>query len=452
MSRLRGAVPQATVSRAHGRGPQATVNRPRAQAPPATVNRPRVRAPRVTVAAAAGLAAAVLAAGCGSAARPAASATATPGPGAVALPLSSSVTGAHATWATVPMGTVGPNLFWQLFVLPAGATRWTLTTPPDIATNGAITLAAGDGTALVTGILPSHLLGFSPITSTANDGRSWAASAPDPGLASVPDALAAAPDGSELITLDHNGQVDLGRPGTAARPRLTSAAALAATTAGRACALAGLTAAAFTPAGSPLLAGQCARPGVAGIFLDAGGTWQAAGPALPASLAGERLEVIRLTRTGSGLSALLQAGAGRSATLVAAWSSTGSRWTLSPPLRLDGQAVLSSSFGSGSLAVGLTGRHGELLAAPSATWQPLPELPPGRAVTLALPAAGDVDALAATGSVLTAWQLHAPSAARTSSAATAGASSAAATAGAYGPGSWTQIQRTTVPIQYGSSS
>jgi hypothetical protein len=407
----------------------------------------------VSVAAVAGLAAAVLAAGCGSAARPAGRATVTPGPGAVALPLSSSVTGAHATWATVPMGTVGPNLFWQLFALPAGATRWTLTTPPDIATNGAITLAAGDGTKLVTGILPSHLLGFSPITSTANDGRSWAASAPDPGLASVPDAMAAAPDGSELITLDHNGQVDLGRPGTAARPRLTSAAVLAATTAGRACALTGLTAAAFTPAGSPLLAGQCARPGVAGIFLDAGGTWQAAGPALPASLAGERLEVIRLTRTGSGLSALLQAGAGRSATLVAAWSSTGSRWTLSPPLRLDGQAVLSSSFGSGALAVGLTGRHGELLAGPSAAWQPLPELPPGRAVTLALPAAGDVGALAATGSVLTAWQLHAPSAARTgSSATTAGASSAAATPEAYGPGSWTQIQRTTVPIQYGSSS
>ena len=383
----------------------------------------------------------MLAAGCGSAARPAAA----PAPGSVALPLPSSVTGDQATWAAVPMGTAGPNLFWQLFLLPAGSARWTLTTPPDVATNGAITLAAGDGTALATGILPSHLLGFSPITSTADGGRTWAASAPDPGLASVPDALAATAGGGELITLDHDGRVDAGPAGAAARPRLTSAAALAATAAGRACTLTGLTAVAFSPAGSPLVAGQCARPGVAGIFLDAGGTWQAAGPALPAALAGERAAVIRLTRGGRGLTALLQAGTGRSAALIAAWSSTGSHWTLSPPLRLDGQAVLSSSFGSGSLAVELTGRRGELLASPLAAWQPLPELPAARAVALALPAAGDVDALVAAGSVLTAWQVH-PAPAAT------GSTAGAATAGAYGPGRWAQTQRTTVPIQYGSSS
>jgi hypothetical protein len=406
----------------------------------------RGRGRRAAAAAAAGLAAAVLASGCGSAARPAAQPGAAPSH-PVALPLPSSVTADHAAWAAIPMGTAGPNLFWQLFVQPAGAARWTLATPPDVATNGALVLAAGDGTSLVTGVRPSLLLGFSPIISTADDGRTWAASAPGPGLASVPDALAAAPDG-ELMTLERDGSVERGRAGAAARPRLTSTAALAATAAGRACGLTGLTAAAFSPAGSPLLAGACARPGVAGIFLDSGGNWHAAGPALPAALHGQRLEVLRLTGTGSGLTALLQAGTGRSAALVAAWSSTGSGWTLSPPLRLDGLTLQSSSFGSGSLAVELTGRHGELLAGRSAAWQPLPELPEGRTVTLALPAPGDVDALAASGSVLTAWRRQA---APRAAAAGAGGGAAPA-AGSYGPGRWTQTQRTTVPIQYGSSS
>jgi hypothetical protein len=398
----------------------------------------RARAPR---AAAAALGAAVLAGGCGSAARPATA----PAPRPVALPLATSVGGDQATWASVPMGTAGPNLFWQLFVRPAQGTRWTLATPPDVATNGAIALAPGDGNSLVTGIHPSLLLGFSPITSTPDGGRTWSAGAPDPGLAGVPDALAAAPAGGQLITLEHDGRVDLGRPGAGGRPALTSTSALARTPAGRACQLSGLTAVAFSPAGAPLLAGQCARPGVAGIFVDRGGAWRAAGAALPASLRGERIEVLRLTRTGSQLTALLQAGAGRAASLVAAWSATGSQWTLSPPLRLNGLGVQSSSFGRGSLAVELTGRRGELLAGPSASWQPLPELPAGRTVTLALPAADEVDALAAAGSVLTAWQLHAgpPS---------ASGAAVSLTAGAFGPGSWTRTQQTTVPIQYGSSS
>jgi hypothetical protein len=397
----------------------------------------RAGAPR---AGAAVLGAAILAGGCASAAHPAAARAPRP----VALPLATSVAGDQETWAAVPMGTEGPNLFWQLFVRPAQATRWTLATPPDVATNGAIALAAGGGNGLVTGIHPSLLLRFSPITATADGGRTWSAGAPDPGLASVPDALAAAPGGGQLISLEHDGRVDLGRAGAADRPSLTSTEALARTPAGRACRLSGLTAVAFSPAGAPLLAGQCARPGVVGVFADQGGAWAAAGPALPSALRGQRIEVLRLTRTGSQLTALLQAGTGRTATLVAAWSTTGRQWTLSAPLRLGRLGVQSSSFGHGALAVTLTGRRGELLADPSAAWQPLPELPAGRTVTLALPAPGEVDALAAAGSVLTAWQLH-------PGPRPAGAAASPA-AGAFGPGAWSRIQQTKVPIQYGSSS
>jgi hypothetical protein len=385
--------------------------------------------------------AAMLAAGCASAARPAAARAPRP----VALPLATSVAGDQATWAAVPMGTAGPNLFWQLFVRPTGGSRWTLATPPDVATNGAIALAAGGGNALVTGIHPSLLLGFSPITSTPDGGHTWSAGAPGPGLASVPDALAAAPDGGQLITLERDGRVDLGRPAAAGRPRLITTAALARTPPGRACRLSGLTAAAFSPAGAPLLAGQCARPGVVGVFADQGGAWHAAGPALPSSLSAQRIEVLRLVRSGSQLIALLRAGTGRTASLVAAWSATGRPWTLSAPLRLNGLAVQSSSFGRGALAVALTGRRGALLTGPAAAWQSLPELPAGRTVTLALPAAREVDALAAAGSVLTAWQLHPARPA-------AGGTATSPPAGALGPGTWTRTQQTKVPIQYGSSS
>ena len=39
------------------------------------------------------------------------------------------------------------------------------------------------------------------------------------------------------------------------------------------------------------------RPGVAGVFADAGGTWQAAGPPLPAGLGGDQVQVLGLTET-----------------------------------------------------------------------------------------------------------------------------------------------------------
>jgi hypothetical protein len=183
---------------------------------------------------------------------------------------------------------------------------------------------------------------------------------------------------------------------------------------------------------------------VAGIFVSQGRGWQAAGPALPAALRGQRIEVLRLTRAGGRLTALLQAGAGRAASVIAAWGATGGQWTLSPPLALRGLAVQGTSFGASSLALNLAGRHGELLAGPGASWQALPELPAGRAVILALPSPGTVDALAASGSKLTAWQLH-PGSRPTGPAA-------GSSAAAYGPGAWIRTQQTTVPIQYGSSA
>jgi len=153
---------------------------------------------------AAGLGLALLAGGCGSvASRPAAPGPAVPPP----LSLRTSADAAGATWATVPMGAAsGADEFWELFALPGGG-QWSLRTPPDIATNGAIVLAAPDaagqtgGGTLVAGVRPSLDLAFSPITSTSDLGRSWTVSPPQSGLADVPDALAAAPHAYALAGL-----------------------------------------------------------------------------------------------------------------------------------------------------------------------------------------------------------------------------------------------------------
>jgi len=371
------------------------------------------------------LAVAILAAGCGSASRPAHA----PGGSAVPLSLATAVTGPGATWAAVPMGAAsGANQFWQLFMLPAGGSRWSLRTPPDIATNGALILAGQAGQGIIVGERPSLYLTFSAITSTRDGGRTWATLPPASGLADVPDALAAAPDGG-LLALGDSQQVTTARPG-GGWATLTTRRALAAAPATRACALTGLTAAAYTAAGSPMLAGTCGRAGTVGIFGYAGGIWHRAAPSLPASLAGQRVRVLRLSRAGPGDVALLQAGTGPSASLLAAWTSDGGRqWRLSAAFRLGGAYPVSVSVGAGgAAAVVLSGHRGETLPGPGASWRALPPLPADRTVILALPAAGTTDALAATGGSLTVWQLRPGSAA------------------------WARTQAIKVPIQYGSSS
>jgi len=373
---------------------------------------------------AAAVALAVLAAGCGSASRPAQ----TGGSSAVPLSLTTAVTGPGATWAAVPMGAAsGADQFWQLFLLPAGGSRWSLQTPPDIATNGALILAGQGGQGIIVGERPSLYLTFSAITTTRDGGRTWATLPPASGLADVPDALAAAP-GGRLIALGGNQQVTTAGPG-GGWTTLTTRYALAGTPAARACALTGLTAAAYTPAGSPLLAGTCDRAGAVGIFAYAGGTWHQAAPPLPASLAGRQVRVLRLSRAASGDVALLQAGTGPSASLLAAWTSDRQRWRLSPVFGLGAAHAESVSFGAGgAIAVLLSGHRGETLAGPRASWRALPPLPAGRTVTLALPAGGTTDALAASGSSLTVWQLR------------------------PGAAAWAKAQAIKVPIQYGSSS
>jgi hypothetical protein len=420
---------------------------PRAKASAATAN----AATANTVAAKAATAilvvsAGLLAAACGSSPAPAAARSATVA-SVPASPLGTSVATQAATWATVVMGgsAAQHNNFWQLFVRPAGSAQWKLVTPPGTADNGGLVLAPGSGSGLITAFRPSQLLLFTPLSQTSDAGSTWSGINPlNAGLANTAAAMAAQPAGDGLIALTVDGTAEEATAGSDAWHTLATPRTLAATSAGQRCSLTALTAVTWTPT-EQLLAGTCARAGTAGIFARQDGTWQAAGPALPASLAEQKVSVSRLAADGSQTVALLTAGTGHAARLVAAWTNDGSaastgsssnsgasngsgaHWTLSPQLSLGGAEPASASFGpGGQVAVITTAGHGAVIASDGSSWKQLPALPAGTA-TLVPAASGQVDAMAVHAGTLTVWQL-APDAT-----------------------TWTQLQVIKVPIQYGSS-
>ena len=362
-----------------------------------------------------------LTAGCGSQAAP----VSTPSLRVQTAPLPTSLVTPQGTWAVAVMGgpAASENSFWQLFVRPASATRWSLVTPEGVADNGGLVAAAGaGGTSLVVGFRPSQALAFSPLATSSDTGQNWTPGLLDAGLADVPDAMAVAPSGQTLALL-HGGSIEAAASAGAATAgqwsRLATLSALAASAPGRGCGLVAVNAVSFGPNNVPMAAGSCVRRGVAGVFADTGGAWQAAGPVLPAGFGGDQVQVLGLARTAGGNVALLLAGTD----LLAAWSD-GARWTVSRPVAAGG--VSASGFGpGGSVWVLLGGGRAETIAGPGGAWAALPDLPAGTATLAPGPGSG-YDALAVSGSRLTVWQLTAAA--------------------------WTKVQVMNVPILYGSSS
>jgi hypothetical protein len=356
------------------------------------------------------------------------------GPGAAAAPapagtasLATSMTTANgATWAVVALGgsAAGANRFWELFARAAGGDRWELVTPPGVASNGGLVAAVGPASVTVA-FRPSQGLTFSPLAVTSDAGKTWRTGLIDAPVASVPDALAAG--GGAMLALLGDGTVEQGGTAGASWTRLAAPGAIASSAAGRRCHVTSLTAVAYAPSGTPLAAASCARPGIAGIFARSGNTWQAAGSVLTGGLAARQVTVLRLTGTAAGDIALLRAGAGGGASLLAAWSSDGTRWTVSSPLAAGTGQVAASGTGSGGAAwVLLADGSAYAVSGPGGAWRRLPSPPPGTAALAAGP--GDaLEALAVAGGNLTVYRLS-PA------------------------GAWGKAQALTVPIQYGSSS
>jgi hypothetical protein len=371
------------------------------------------------------VAAAAVACGCGTSAHPGS----TPASAASPPSLNTALLSPSGTWAVVVMGgsAASHSNFWQLFTRPTATTAWRLVTPPGVASNGGLVLASpGTGT-VVAGFRPSQYLASSPLASTRNNGATWTPAILDGGLADVPDALAAL-GGGRLLALLTNGNVKLSAPGATAWMTLATHRTVAASAAAIRCRPGNLTAATFSPSGTPLVAANCTRPGTAGIFAYTHRAWHLAGPALPASDGRHDVTVLRLTTTSGTTTALLLAGTGSAAHLLAAWSTdSGASWSLSQPLPLSDAKVTTASFGhSGAVAVILAGNRARTTTATARSWQPLPTLPAGTA-TLAPGITGGWAALTVHGTRLIIWQLTPAS--RT----------------------WAATQAITVPIQFGSS-
>ena len=204
------------------------------------------------------LALTVLSAGCGSAAGQASS-PASPAP---PLSLTTSLDTATGTWAVAVLGgsAASHNNFWQLFVRPAGTSKWRLVTPPGVASNGGLVVASPATGPVVAGFRPSQDLSYSPLATTSDNGTAWTPAILDAGLADVPDALAAAPAGGRLLALLTNGKADISGPHGTGWTTLASQHSLAGTPAATRCKPGSLTAAAFSPSGAPMLAAGLRPP------------------------------------------------------------------------------------------------------------------------------------------------------------------------------------------------
>ena len=383
----------------------------------------------------ASLACASLLAACGS--QRSGGTTTTTSQAPVTAPLNTSLVTAQGTWAIAVMGgsAASHNNFWQLFMRPAAASHWSLVTPQGVADNGGL-IAAGGSTSLVVGFRPSQSLAFSPLATSTDGGHGWTPGLLNAGLADTPGAIAVSPTGRALALLQ-DGTVAAAPTASAAAAGqwapLTTRKALAASAPGRSCGLVGVSAVSFGPNNDPMVAGSCARPGVAGVFTDAGGTWRSAGLALRGQ-ARDTVQVLGLAVTAGGNAALLAAGN----SLLAAWWN-GTRWTVSDPVAAGPLRALG--FGAGGSAwLLLGGGRAETIGGPGGSWQALPPVPSGTrtlappgTMTLAAPITGPgtatggdgYDALAVSGSKLTVWRLV--------------------------QGAWAKVQLITVPIVYGSS-
>jgi hypothetical protein len=299
-----------------------------------------------------------------------------------------------------------------------------------VADNGGLVAAGGNGS-LVVGFRPSQELAYSPLATSTDAGLKWTPGLLDAALADTPGAIAVGPSGRTLALLQ-DGTIEAAPTADDAAAGqwvpLATLKALAASAPGRSCGLKGMTAVSFGPDQNPIAAGSCVRPGAAGVFTDADGTWRSAGLTLPTGGPGMgTVRVLGLTAIPGGNAALLATGD----SLLAAWWD-GTRWTVSAPVTADGVRALG--FGPGGSAWLLLDRErAETIAgAAGSTWRALPPVPAGTTVlappgtgTLAPGTAGSYDALAVSGSRLTVWRLA--------------------------RGAWGKLQQITVPVQYGSS-
>jgi hypothetical protein len=328
------------------------------------------------------------------------------------------------------------NTFWELFLKSASDTSWTLRTPPGVASNGGLVVAASP---LTVGFLTSADLKFSPIAQSSGGGHVWSPGELPSPLTTAPDALAVGPNGDVLAIVGGAGEsvLETSRAGDLSVWR-TAFSTRALRDDDSTCDGGVPTAVAFTAASQPLLGLKCDDTETIGIIATGTSSptsqsgWHAIGP--PLDTGGGDVSVVRLVRTSDDLAGLAQARWRTRSSVVAFWGDgAGDQWSRPIPFRVrPGWSVTATATGGGSgqgLAVLLGSgakRQVKVIAGPSASWVTLP--PAAQDASGVSYVGAEIDTFVVTGSRLTVW---------------------AWTSGATG---WRRTAVMHVSIPYGSSS
>jgi hypothetical protein len=305
------------------------------------------------------------------------------------------------------------NTFWQLFMLPSTGSRWSnQVSSLATATNGGLVLASRGAKSLLVGIRPANLLNYSPVVDTSN-ARSWSAGPPIVGRV---DALAANTTGLQVAIVEHGGNSEvLTAPTSSKWQTLTTERSLRSMPVSKQCGILALTTVGLTPNGSILVGTTCQHPGVVGLFVENHSIWSRAKLSLPSSQSAVDVEVLRLSLTSEGVTALLALQESSGESLVAAWEpSSSSQWTISPSLHLTSYQHVTSigpSTAQGQFVVlsdSTSTSSVEVMNGPKSSWVSLPSLNK-RIATVAFSTNGKVDAFTSKGNVLSDYAFRTPS-------------------------------------------
>jgi hypothetical protein len=311
-----------------------------------------------------------------------------------------------------------------------------LHTPPGVASNGGLTLAASPSGLLTVGFLSSAQLKFSPVAQSTDGGDHWSPGELPSSLTSVPNALAVGPTGEPLAIVGAAGRSVLQSSGdlstwkTLTKVNVLASAALS-------CGVREVTAVAYNAAGRPLVGLNCAHQGKVGILeakappSSGSSPWHDIGLSLGEG-SGDAF-VTRLVSTASGVAGLAQVRSERGVSVVAFWGSGSSaQWTGRTSFSVPpGWSIKATATGGGSgqeLAVLLGSgdrRRVEVAAGPGVSWTTPPPVPVGASGVSIV--GTEIDAFVVTGSHLAVW------------------------AWTKGAAAWRRTASITVPIPYGSS-
>jgi hypothetical protein len=348
---------------------------------------------------------------------------------AAPTPLSGGVSDGSISMAIVPMGHLGDgaNTFYETFT--SSGTKWSLTTPPAVATNGGLALSSpARGAVAVLPFYASRLTALSPLTNGQPSGEG-AVVGP---LTRSPSAVAADPTTGAVATLTARGTVQEQTSLSAGPRTITTLAALRSMSGASRCDVQAVTALAFEPNGELGLGVRCARSGTAAVMIQSGASTFStlAIPAIGADA------VVRLDPNGQGLTALVRTGGMRAS--LRSLSITGLTVLVSSRFSFMDLAIRSTAFSapasgvSGDVVTLAGTRHAEAVVL----------TPGGRVAQVTSPLPLSTQAVVATTASpdllvdLTAFEVN----------------QGTATVAVYGPnGEWTTTEVHRVSIPYGSS-